>query len=69
MSSATAALDAFQQKQTAPIAWIDLGPQSSNYVINFVVIDAAVKGFQEIPYFESLPGFDSIADCPLDVQP
>ena len=59
----------FQQLGRAPVAWVDLSPQWPNYIINFSDISAVLKGFQSIPYFESLPGFPSLADCPLGDQP
>ena len=64
-----AEIHGFQQRATAPVAWIDLSPQWPNYVINFSDVDAVLRGFQLIPYFESLAGFPSLADCPLGDQP
>ena len=65
----SALVGGFQQFGHAPVTWLDLSPQWPNYVINFGDVSAVIKGFQAIPYFESLAGFPSLADCPLGDQP
>lgn len=61
----SAAIGELQRLGRTPIVWVELAPQWPNCNASFTDTAVVISGFQVVFYFESMPGFPSLAACPL----